>query len=198
MEQKNEREILHAFLTKAFQEKNYVLDDQTFDLLYQAVSMQVRDPNESETTRTLSGEINSKGEITYESFKLFNLTQVKIYDLLDLIQKQAVMLLFEDNAHKVLYGLGALLFEFYPKMGRKFDGLDAEIIFTIKSMENKTNFSKEELLLCYKNHFPDKDISMSNIEDSLELLKESRVIRESKQDETKFELKEKIKNLVRV
>ena len=191
-----DKQVLQAFLDKELRDKSLELDEATLNLLYSNSEMVLAPPS-GDTSRSLSGQIDSEGKITFESFKWYNLNQIKLYDLLGATQKVAGLAFFENNLYKLMYGLGVILYEFYPKMGRKFTGQDANLIYTIYRYQNHI-IPKSKLLAEYNKHFPEKPITEEALEDSLTVLQEAQVIRDDINDATKIELKEKIKNLHRI
>lgn len=192
----DKKQVLKEFLSKKLAEHNIEeLDEQSLDILYQHIEMEECPPNESETYRSLKEEIDSEGKITWESFKLWNLSQISFNDMFKLLSKEAGIFAFNDNTAKVIYALWMLIIDYYPKLSRTFKGQDAEVLSVIARLPTK-EFSAEELLTAYNETFG-KKLPEDNLKRSLKLLEEALVIRVEDREKGHYMLREKIKNLVR-
>lgn len=192
MEQK---EVLEAYLSNLFKQQGETLDDSTLNALHQVVDLEERPPSEKESYRTLHGEVDTDGTVDFHSIKLFNLSQVSLQDLFSLLHKEMGILLFEDTKLKILYGLGALILDFYPHLKFEFNEQDSRVLLAVSELQ-KNPFTKEELANQYKA------TNGSALEDekltaSINHLKDMKVLVAKEKEVVVYQLKEKIKEIDR-
>ena len=188
-----QHEALSAFLENELAKHQLILDANTLNLIAENIVLKKRPISESEQNRTITTEVDSMGKVTAESFKLWNISQVSLHNLLQFLWKEGGIVLFDDTAKKAIYALGMLLIEFYPKLKITFNEQDAQVIFAIAQLQKK-NFTTGELQGKYQELFS-KGISVERIEASLEALVQFNVLKRTAAQE--YLLKEKIKNLSR-
>lgn len=189
----NTKETLSAFLDAELSKQNLALDQATLDLLYANVDFIPRPSDESEEERSITTKQDSTGKLTAESIKLWNLSKISTYDLFQFVWKQAGLLIFDDPVKKILYGLGTLLVEYYPKVKHEFNEQDAKVLFSIAKLKRK-EFTTGALLAQYNEDF-ETEINEDSLEDSLDELIEWNVIERT--DAKHYEIKERITNLSR-
>lgn len=188
-----QREILSAFLRSALAGRGLTLDESALNAIHQNLELIERPGDENQQTRTVRLEQDSTGKFSAASIKLYNIVQISPYELLGFLIKETGVLMFEETAQKVIYGLIALLHEFYPKLKVSFNEQEAKVLFTIARLEKNT-FSTPELGLAFQQNFGNK-LPEDRLEASLEVLVEHRVIERTAAK--KYRRLEKIKNLRR-
>ncbi|MEM6700384.1 MAG: hypothetical protein AAF599_18415, partial [Bacteroidota bacterium] len=119
-------QILEAFLSEKLVEHGLSLSPNTLARISHNVSLVEREGELHEETRTIKFAQDSSGNISASSFKLWNIAQVSIYDLLMLIGGEVGIGLFIDTAKETIFALGILLAEFYPKLKVNFKEQEAE------------------------------------------------------------------------
>ena len=189
----NNKEILKSFLKTELAKQNLELDAATFNLFFTVIDLTPRPSDESKEVKNIKVRQDSSGKTTAESIKLWNISQISTYDLLQFLIKEIGILMFDDTAKKVIYGLIALLIEYSPKVKHQFNDQDAKVLFSIAKLNSK-NFTTEELLNQFNQDF-EEGIEEEKLEDSLDELINWKVLRRT--EAKHYEVKERITNLSR-
>jgi hypothetical protein len=189
----DQKAIITAFLEEAFKKENLTLDDQTIDRLAGAVRLTEAEGDLSKEQRAVKLEQDSSGKISASSFKLYNIAQVSLYDLLGFLGKEMGLIAFEDTPKKVIFGLAMLLHEFWPKLTVNFNEQEAQTLYAIAQLGQKT-FTTPELKETFDRLF-ETQMPEESLEAGLEVLVQHHVIERTAVKA--YRLEEKIKNLRR-
>ncbi|NJL77564.1 MAG: hypothetical protein HC892_23530 [Saprospiraceae bacterium] len=166
------------------------LTPEVLNLLNQHVALVERPSDPPEETRSISIEQDSMGNITAESFKLYNIAQVSNHDLLTFVGKELGILLFDDTAKKIMYALLMLLFDFAPKLKLKFNEQDAKVLFAVAKLGKKaftTSALQSTFSLVHAS-----ELTPEKLEASLEALVQYKVLKRTAFQE--YELRRKKNN----
>ena len=189
----HQRDILEAYLTAALAQYGMTLDNATLDLFDENIQLIPRPVDESEETRSIEQKQDSSGKHSAESFKLMNIARLSTEDILKFIGQYGGIALFDETVKKVIYGFVMLLIDFYPKLKIQFSEQEAQVIYAISKLPEKT-FTTEEVQHSFLQIFP-QGLSTERMEASLQVLTENYVLHRTAAQT--YELKERIKNLAR-
>jgi len=167
--------ILHAFFAENLSKQGMELDEDTFDALVSAITLEEGEPIESEETRSVYLKESTDGKPTAKSIKLYNLMKISYQDIIGFILKQSAVLFTEDNRLKAIFSVFNLLNEFYPKLSYNFNEQDAGILLAVYD-SGKKEFLPAEIQALYQQRYgkPLTDIQLSR---SFEAFKELKVLR---------------------
>lgn len=195
-QKKNEKQALALFLEDALARKGFDPDPSMIRTIADSVDLVECPPDENEQRRSIRNKMDTAGNITSQSFKLYNVAKIPIYDLIGFFGKEMGIFWFENTAVKAIYAIAMLIHEFYPKLTVAFDELEAKLLYCLGLLGKKRNepFTIQEIDRIYMSVFQDR-LSSQQIEASLKILMEFRVVK--RLTEKDYKLVETIKNLNR-
>ena len=193
---KADKQALAAFLRERLAKKNIEIAPDLMTRIVQEIDLVERPPDESKEIRNIRNKVDTAGDVTSSSFKLYNIAKIPIYDLIGLWGKEMGILLFEDTAAKIIYAIAMLIHEFYPKLTVEFDEQEAKILYCLGVLGKKKNetFIIKEIDNAYMLLFEGK-LSNKQIMASLDVLIDYQVVK--RLSKTDYKLVESIKNINR-
>lgn len=194
MNDDNGKKALYAFLQDSLQKKGWELDTETLAILERQILLTEAASDLSQETRQITIEQDSSGKVSASSFKLWNVAQISMHDLLEFMGKEFGILLFDETAKQMIYSLVMLIHEFYPKLRVTFSDQEAQVLFAIAQLQQKS-FTTEDLFPIFTEAFT-SSLSETQMEASLEVLVQHRVLERTAVKQ--YKIREKIKNLTRL
>ena len=185
------RAIVRAFLEEKLGAENVTEEMINFYLAH--IDFEEATLPEDQQDRTVTITQDSSGKYKAESYKLLNIKQVSMDDLISSLGKLGVLTFVENNYAKALSGLFLLVLDFRPKLRIKLDEQDANVIFAIAKLEKK-EFSVEEVATSYQVIFGET-LDVKRLNASLNVLVDLNTIK--RLSAIDFKRIRKIKNLVR-
>lgn len=189
----NQKEILAAYLAEALAEKGLSLDQETLNLMDRCVQLVPRPLSEHEEARSITQTKDSSGKHSATSFKLANIAQLETEDIIKILGISTGILMDGDKAQKIIYAFVMLLIDFYPKLKIKFSDQEAQVIYALSKLQEKT-FTTSQVAASYQAIFKN-ELTLEQLEASLDVLEESDVLKRTALET--YQLRERIKNLVR-
>lgn len=195
-QKKDEKQALTLFLEEALVKKGLEPDSVSIKLISDSIDLVKCPPDENEQRRSIRNKMDTAGNITSQSFKLYNVAKIPIYDLIGFLGKEMGIYWFENTAAKAIYAIAMLIYEFYPKLTVEFNELEAKLLYCLGLLGKKRNetFTIQEIDGIYMKVFEAR-LSNPQIEASLKTLMEFRVVK--RLTEKDYKLVESIKNLNR-
>lgn len=186
------KEALQGFLSVHLKEQSIELDDNTLDYIYEHIQMKPKF-SDKQNSRSIEVRETTAGGIEAESFKLYNITQISVYDLLGFLGKETGIFLFEESIQKVIYAFLMLLYDFHPKLTFEFRPDQAKVLL-ILSQYQKQAVTTSTIIAEHQTKFG-KTLSEEQMEDLLDELVQLSVLKRTAVQT--YVVREKIKNLVR-
>lgn len=180
---KDSQKILKTFIEEKLRKDDYKSDSLVIKSLLSAIVLEEGESSEERESRSVKLVEDTDGKFTAESLKLYNLMSVSYYDLFGFLKDEMIILagIPENTGLKIALSVLNLLYEFVPKMTRKFNETDAKIIMAVY-LQNKQPFSIDQLKATYQEQFK-VPLSKEQAVRSLSFLNKHRVV-EQKADGT--------------
>jgi hypothetical protein len=189
----NQKEVLKAFFEAKAKTEGMELESWMVSAIHQNTELKPVPSNEAEEVRTVTITESSDGNVTAESIKLYNLSEISLYDIMSFVRKEVGILIWDDTAAKIAWSLFALLWEFYPHLKKEFQPFDSQVLFAVSQLPEKAfTFQKLEAKL---NSQLKENVDATFLNRSLNYLIQLRVIERTKKDA--YKKKEKLKNVSR-
>lgn len=188
----NQKEILRAFLIEKLAERGWTLNEDILDLLHRHIELEAVPPNATETYRTITLRQERDGTYSGKSYKLTNIKQLNLYQLLD-----SAYDVFEvsdaEEWEQMIFSLGELIIDLYPKFTIHFNERETKIMRAIAALRTK-QFSEEEIMQKYLQEIGEP-LAESDFNLTMEYFKEFDIVKETAPQQ--YQLREKIKNKTR-
>lgn len=189
----NQKEVLKAFLETKAKTEGMELESWMVSAIHRNTELKPVPSNEAEEVRTVTITESSDGSVTAESIKLYNISEIKLYDIMSFILKETGIGLFEDTAKKAMWALFMLVWEFYPHLKKEFTPFDSQVLFAVSQLPEKA-FTFQELEAKLNSQLKE-NVDATFLNRSLNYLIQLRVIERTKKDG--YKKKEKLKNISR-
>jgi len=180
--------ILRAYVEEKLSDLGMDFDEEVFNALVKAVTLEEGEPIESEEIRSVYLQEGSDGKPTAKSIKFYNLMKISYHDLLGFLLKESTIFFTEDSRLKAMFSIFNLLHEFYPKLSYTFNEQDAGILLSLYD-SGKKEFLSEEVPALYQTRYG-KSLSDVQLSRTLDTLVEIKVLRYL--GEGKYTIREKM------
>ena len=105
--------ILRAFLTEKLGSS---LDEETFMILEEHISMAEIEQPESEEIRSVDLKLTTDGKVTGSMFSFYNITRLSLHDLFKMVLNAATGLLANETKLKITLAILAVANDFYKHL----------------------------------------------------------------------------------
>lgn len=176
MAENNQSQILRAFLDEKFSDSGTGIDDESFKLIRNYVSMTEAELPESEQMRSIKGEKSTDGKYLAKHFSLYNITQISLHDLFDMLLKGAgVFNMVKETSFKIILAILAIAKDFYKHMNQDLNETEAKVLLAISTIKPDT-FSLQDVQQAYQQEF-NTTIEETELQVFLDAFKKMTILR---------------------
>ena len=127
-------------------------DNDVFRAVNAVAFLQEGESNEADQSRTVTISEDSDGRVTAKSIKLYNIVTISFHDLSGFFLKGLFISFAETTKQKIVFGLLALVHEFYPKLSHAFNEQDSRVLLVMLELGNR-EFTLDEVAHAHRQRF---------------------------------------------
>lgn len=163
--------ILRAFLTEKLGSS---LDEETFMILEEHISMAEIEQPESEEIRSVDLKLTTDGKVTGSMFSFYNITRLSLHDLFKMVLNAATGLLANETKLKITLAILAVANDFYKHLSADLNEAEAKVLLAIFYIEAET-FSAADVQEAYQKQFGEA-IDATKLNTFLEAFKKMTIL----------------------
>lgn len=146
------QEILRAYLTEQLEAAGYTPDAAALDTLTAHVALREGQSDETGEVRSVTIKEDTDGKFSAKHFSLYNLIEVKFYDLFGLGIGALPIMGMAGQPLLVAIAVLKLVYDFYPKLSYDLTETDAKILLAMYYL-GKKEFALDEAQASFQQQF---------------------------------------------